>query len=476
MALVLTNTLTGRKEALAPRTPGHVRLYWCGVTVYSRAHVGHARFMIVADSLVHYLRARGLGVTFVRNFTDIDDKMIRRAAEEKITVATLADREIAAFTEDVRRLACLPPDEQPRATAHIPQMIALVERLITKGHAYPVPGGSVYFRVRSFPDYGKLSHRRLEDMEAGDETDPAKEAPQDFALWKGEKPGEPAWETPWGRGRPGWHLECSAMSVHYLGQPFDVHGGGSDLVFPHHENELAQSEADGGAPLAALWVHNGMITFGADKMSKSLGNVLSIAEVSERAPGEALRLLYFGTHYRAPLEFTPARLDEAARSLERLYEALARADELLGPAAPPALDGALAAPDSPFLESFCAAMDEDLNAAMALGFVFDRLRELNRALDAGDRPTVTMARSDLLRAGAALGLFAEPPAAFLDAARRRGQQRAGLTDAEIEAAIAEREAARKRKDFRAADAVRERLRERGILLEDTPSGTLWRAG
>jgi cysteinyl-tRNA synthetase len=476
VSIVLTNTLTGRKEALTTRTPGHVRIYWCGVTVYSRAHVGHARFLIASDALVRYLRARGFGATFVRNFTDIDDKMIRRAADEKITVAALADREIAAFTADVASLGCLPPNEEPRATAHIPHMIALVERLIAKGHAYAVPGGSVYFRVRSFPGYGKLSHRRLEDMEAGEETDPAKEAVQDFALWKGEKPGEPAWDTPWGRGRPGWHLECSAMSVHYLGQPFDVHGGGSDLIFPHHENELAQSEADGGAPLSTIWVHNGMITFGADKMSKSLGNVLSIAEVTERAPGEALRLLYFGTHYRAPLEFTPARLEEATRSLERLYEALARADELLGPVQRLTLEGALASADTPFLQSFCAAMDEDLNAAMALGFVFDRMRELNRALDSGDRPTVTAARSDLLRAGAALGLFAEQPATFLEAARRRGQQRTGLTDAEIEAAIAEREAARKRKDFRAADAVRERLRERGILLEDTPSGTLWRAG
>jgi cysteinyl-tRNA synthetase len=474
--IVLTNTLTGRKEPLATRTPGHVRLYWCGVTVYSRAHVGHARFIIVSDSLVRYLRARGLGVTFVRNFTDIDDKMIRRAADENITVAALADREIAAFTADVARLGCLPPNEEPRATAHIPHMIALVERLVAKGHAYAVPGGSVYFRVRSFPGYGKLSHRRLEDMETGEENDPAKEAAQDFALWKGEKPGEPAWDTPWGRGRPGWHLECSAMSVHYLGQPFDVHGGGSDLVFPHHENELAQSEADGGAPLATLWMHNGMITFGADKMSKSLGNVLSIAEVAERAPGEALRLLYFRTHYRAPLEFTPARLEEEARSLERIYGALARADELVGATRSPAVEGALATPDSPFLQAFCAAMDEDLNAAMGIGLVFDRLRELNAALDAGDRATVGAARSDLLRAGAALGLFTEQPAAFLEAARRRGQQRTGLTDAEIEAAVAEREAARKRKDFRAADAVRERLRERGILLEDTPSGTLWRAG
>ena len=477
MAIVLTNTLTGRKEALRPRDAGHVRLYWCGVTVYARTHVGHARAFVSADVLVRHLLARGLRVTFVRNFTDIDDKMIRRAADEGITVATLADREIAAFHADVRRLGCLPPSHEPRATEHIALMLELTRTLIAQGLAYPTPDGSVYFRVRRFAAYGKLSHRRLEDMEGGEEIDAAKEDPHDFALWKGAKPGEPTWESPWGAGRPGWHLECSAMAAHYLGQPFDVHGGGSDLVFPHHENEIAQSEAAAGTPLADLWVHNGMITFGSDKMSKSLGNVLGIAEATDRAPGEALRLLFFGTHYRAPLDFSAGRLEEAARSLERLYEALARADELTGhlPAPrPPA--GALTGHLSPFLEEFAAAMDDDLNAARALGLVFDRLRELNRGCDAGDRSTAAAARDDLSRAGAVLGLFAQAPAAFLDASRARGRQRAGLTTAEIEAAIAARNEARRRKDFRAADAIRERLREQGILLEDAATGTVWRAG
>jgi cysteinyl-tRNA synthetase len=318
VAIVLTSTLSGKKEAVRPREAGHVRLYWCGVTVYSRTHVGHGRFLVVADTLVRHLRARGLKVTYVRNFTDIDDKMIRRAAEDGITVPALAEREIAAFNEDVARLGCLKPTHEPRATEHIPLMLALVETLIAKGLAYPVADGSVYFRVRRFPSYGKLSHRRLDDMGASDDLDPTKEDPHDFALWKGAKPGEPTWDTPWGPGRPGWHLECSAMAAHYLGQPFDIHGGGSDLVFPHHENELAQSEGAAETTFSDLWVHNGMITFGADKMSKSLGNVLGIREATDRVPGEALRLLYCGTHYRAPLDFSAGRLEEAARSLERL--------------------------------------------------------------------------------------------------------------------------------------------------------------
>jgi len=475
VAIVLTNTLSGRKEALRPRQAGHVRLYWCGVTVYSRAHVGHARFLVVADVLVRYLLARGLGVTFVRNITDIDDKMIRRAAEEGLTVPELAEREIAAFNDDVRRLGCLPPTHEPRATAHIPPMIALVEQLGAKGLAYPTPDGSVYFRVRRFPAYGKLSHRRLDDLEVGEEIDAAKEDPHDFALWKGAKPGEPTWPSPWGPGRPGWHLECSAMSAHYLGQPFDVHGGGSDLVFPHHENEIAQSEGAAEAPLADLWVHNGMITFGADKMSKSLGNVLGIAEATDRFPGEALRLLFFGTHYRAPLDFGPGRLEEAARKLEQLYESLARADEAAGRTpAPVAPAGALTGTLSPFLSDFVAAMDDDLNAARALGPVHDRVRELNRALDAGDATTAAALRSDLARVAAVLGILGEEPARFLTALRAGRTARAGVSEAEIAAAIAERNEARGRKDFRRADAIREDLRARGVLLEDTPSGTVWK--
>ena len=477
MEIVFTNTLSGRKEPLVPREPGRVRLYWCGVTVYSRSHVGHARALVTADVLCRYLRARGLEVTFVRNFTDVDDKIIRRANEEGITAAALAEREVRAFQEDVAWLGCLPPTHEPRATEHIPAMLALVEQLVAAGFAYAVPDGSVYFRVRRFPAYGKLSHRRLDDMEAGEEIDPAKEDPHDFALWKGAKPGEPWWPSPWGRGRPGWHIECSAMATRYLGQPFEIHGGGSDLVFPHHENEIAQSEAAAGVPFADLWVHNGMITTGAEKMSKSLGNILSIPEVAERAPAEALRLLFLGTHYRTPLDFSPARLEESGRALGRLYEALARADEIAG-GPPPAVpvDGALARPPSPFLAEFSAAMDDDLNAARALGLVFDRVRELNRLLDAGDRAAGAAIRRELAAVAAATGLFAEAPAAFLESARRRGQERAGLCVAEIEAAIAARNDARLRKDFRQADAIREQLRQQGILLEDTPSGTMWKAG
>jgi cysteinyl-tRNA synthetase len=475
--LVLTNTLTGRKEPLVPLTPGHVRLYWCGVTVYARTHVGHARFLVTADLLYRHLLARGLEVTFVRNFTDIDDKIIRRAAEETITPAALAAREMAAFAADTAPLGCLRPTHEPRATEHVGLMIALIERLVARGLAYAVADGSVYFRVRRFPDYGKLSHRRLEDLEVGEEIDPAKEDVHDFALWKGAKPGEPTWESPWGTGRPGWHIECSAMAAHYLGQPFDIHGGGSDLVFPHHENEIAQSEGATGQQFARLWVHNGMITFGAEKMSKSLGNVLSVAEAAARAPGEALRLLFLGTHYRAPLDFSTARLDEAARSLERLYEALARADERAGRTAPAASSrGALAGALSPFLAEFAAAMDDDLNAAKALGLVFDRMRELNRALDAHDDATAAALRADLGRVAAVLGILEAEPAAFLAALRTRGQVLSGLSPTDIEAAIAARNEARRLKDFRQADAIRERLREHGILLEDTPSGTVWRAG
>jgi len=475
--IVFTNTLSGRKEPLVPREPRRVRLYWCGVTVYSRSHAGHARALVTADVLCRYLRARGLEVTFVRNFTDIDDKIIRRANEEGITAAALAEREIRAFQQDVAWLGCLPPTHEPRATEHIPAMLALIEHLVAAGFAYAVPDGSVYFRVRRFPAYGKLSHRRLDDMEAGEEIDPAKEDPHDFALWKGAKPGEPWWPSPWGRGRPGWHIECSAMATAYLGQPFEIHGGGSDLVFPHHENEIAQSEAAAGVPFADLWVHNGMITTGAEKMSKSLGNILSIAEVAEHAPAEVLRLLFLGTHYRTPLDFSPARLEESGRALGRLYEALARADEIAG-GPPPAVpvDGALAGPPSPFLAEFSAAMDDDLNAARALGLVFDRVRELNRLLDAGDRAAGAAIRRELAAVAAATGLFAEAPAAFLESARRRGQERAGLSVAEIEAAIAARNDARLRKDFRQADAIREQLRQQGILLEDTPSGTMWKAG
>jgi cysteinyl-tRNA synthetase len=356
-------------------------------------------------------------------------------------------------------------------------MIALVERLVEKGFAYPVCDGSVYFRVRRFADYGKLSHQRLADMAAGEEIDPDKEEVHDFALWKGAKPGEPTWPSPWRPGRPGWHLECSAMAQRYLGDTLDVHGGGTDLIFPHHENEIAQSEADTGQLLAGLWMHNGMITSGTEKMSKSLGNILTIPEVAERVPAEALRLLYLGTHYRAPLDFSSGRLDEARGALTRVYETLARADEATGRPTPAvAVDGALAGALSPFLTAFCEAMDDDLNAAKAMGLVFDRIRDLNRVLDAGDRAEAGVIRAELARAGVALGLMISEPAALLDDLRMRGRARAGLSEGEIEAAIVARNDARKRRDFAEADAIRARLREQGIVLEDGPGGTTWKAG
>jgi len=477
VGLVLTNTMSGRKEPLAPRAGGRVGIYWCGVTTYSRSHIGHARAMIASDVLHRYLRSRGLDVTFVRNITDIEDKIIRRAAEEGIEPAALVEREIAAFAEDAAWLGCLAPTHEPRATAHIDDMIALIERLEAKGYAYRVCDNSVYFRVRHFADYGKLSHQRLADMAAGEEIDPDKEDVHDFALWKGAKPGEPSWPSPWGPGRPGWHIECSAMAQRYLGDDLDVHGGGSDLIFPHHENEIAQSEADTGKPFARLWIHNGMLTSGSEKMSKSLGNILSIPEVAQRAPAEAVRLLYLGTHYRAPLDFSSGRLEEAQAALLRLYETLARADESAGSVLPPAaVDGALAGDLTPFEAAFCEAMDDDLNAAKGIGLVFDRVRDLNRALDAGNRTDAAAIRAELGHVGAAVGVMVSEPATLLADLRTRGLMHAGLTEAEIEAAIAERNAARKRRDFKEADAIRARLGEQGIVLEDGPGGTTWKAG
>jgi len=417
-----------------------------------------------------------MAVTFVRNFTDIDDKIIRRAAQEGLSPAALAEREVLAFAEDVKWLQCLPPTHEPRATTHVDDMIALIERLVSAGFAYPVCDGSVYFRVRRFDGYGMLSHQRLEDMSAGEEIDPDKEDVHDFALWKGAKPGEPTWPSPWGPGRPGWHIECSAMAQRYLADGLDIHGGGSDLIFPHHENEIAQSEADTGQPFANLWVHNGMITSGAEKMSKSLGNILPIPEVAKRVPAEALRLLYLGTHYRTPLDFSSGRLEEAQGALTRLYETLARADEAAGGhPAPTSVDGALATDSTPFLDGFCEAMDDDLNAAKAMGQVFDRIRDLNRSLDAGDRTAAAAIRAELSRAGVALGLLTSEPTALLQDMRSRGRHRTGLGEDEIQAAIAARIDARKRRDFAEADAIRGRLRDQGIVLEDRADGsTIWK--
>ncbi|MBI2962817.1 MAG: cysteine--tRNA ligase [Deltaproteobacteria bacterium] len=477
VALSLHNTLSGRIEPFEPLEPGKVGVYVCGVTVYDRCHVGHARVFVAFDVLHRWLRARGYQVTFVRNITDVDDRMIERARAEGVSVAALAERNIAEFRRDVAALGCLAPAREPRATEWIEAMIELIRRLEDKRLAYAV-GGDVYYAVRGFPDYGKLSKRRLEDMIAGArvEVDERKRDPMDFALWKSvsaasEAAGEPAWPSPWGRGRPGWHIECSAMSTALLGQPFDLHCGGEDLIFPHHENEIAQSEGAAGKPFARGFLHNSFVRINEEKMSKSLGNVFAIRDIAERLPAEALRLFLISTHYRSPMDFSLEAVAESFRALVRLYETLARADArgARGPQAAPA-----PLPPTPRLEPLVAALDDDLNTARAVAVLFDLVRELNRALDAGDVAAAAALRRDVSAAAAVLGVGERRSEEFLDAERRRALAAAGLAAGEVARCIAERAAARSAKDWKRADELRRGLAAAGIVLEDGAAGTTWR--
>ena len=489
MALRLHNTLTGGIDPLVTVKPGEVGLYVCGVTVYDRCHVGHARSMIVFDVLVRYLRLCGRRVRFVRNITDIDDKIIKRANDEGIPAKDLAERYIAAFHRDVAALGCLAPDVEPRATEHLGAMIAMVERLIANGLAYAADG-DVYFSVDAFPGYGKLSKRKLDELLAGArvEIGERKRDALDFALWKAAKPGEPSWESPWGPGRPGWHLECSAMSVQYLGQPFDLHGGGEDLIFPHHENEIAQSEGAVGRPFVRHWIHHAFVRINDEKMSKSLGNFLTIEEITKRLPAEAVRLFLVGTHYRSPLDFTEQGLADAARACGRIHETMARLDEALGGAVAraggttaaasrerAASDAAAALPDPVrrVRDEFIAAMDDDLNTPRALAAIFDAIREINRLLDAGERDTLAAHRDNLGALAGVLGVLRTPAAAYVEKEKRRGARASGVDPAEIERLIAERAAARKARDFRRADEIRNDLLARGIALKDGADGTSW---
>jgi cysteinyl-tRNA synthetase len=480
MALHFYNTLTGKDEEFIPLTPGKVRMYVCGVTVYDRSHIGHARALVTFDVIYRYLRFLGYDVTFVRNFTDVDDKIINRANERGISSQELSELYIREFGEDVTALRCLPPTHEPRATQHIPEMISIIRELEVKGLAYAVDG-DVYFAVDRFPGYGKLSHRRLEDMMAGAriEVDERKHHPMDFALWKGSKPGEPWWESPWGQGRPGWHIECSAMSSKYLGQPFDIHGGGSDLIFPHHENEIAQSEGAKGQELARYWLHNGMVTVEQEKMSKSLGNFLTISEALKKTTAEVLRMVLLSTHYRMPLDFSEQRVEEADKGLTRIYETLARAEAVLGANASPPLvseqpsHSALSTQHSALLTRFHEAMDDDCNTARALGVVFEAIRDLNRELDAGKTVELVAIRKELTAIGSVLGVMNEAPTQFLEQRKQRGLAQAQLTPDAIERLIAERAAARKERDFQRADAIRAQLAQQGVILQDGPTGTTW---
>jgi cysteinyl-tRNA synthetase len=445
-ALVLHNSLTRRKERFEPIEPGHVRMYVCGPTVYDYVHIGNARPVVVYDVLARLLRRLYPRVTYVRNITDVEDKINARARELGMPIEVLTERTTADFHADMAALGALPPDIEPRATQHIQEMIVLIERLIASGHAYAADG-HVLFSVPSFPGYGKLSGRSPDELLAGArvEVAPYKRDAGDFVLWKPSPPELPGWTSPWGRGRPGWHIECSAMSWKHLGESFDIHGGGTDLIFPHHENEIAQSLcAFPGSRFARYWVHNGMLLVNGEKMSKSLGNFITLREALDRTPGEAIRLLLLRTHYRSTPDYSEAALTEAKRELDRFYRALERFPNVH------AID-----PPSAVMAALC----DDLNTPLALS----AMHGLADAALAGDFD----AACGLRAAGEVLGLLQSAPEAWF---------RGGADDdaAGIEAAIAERLAARKARDFARADAIRAELADRGIALEDGPTGTTWR--
>ena len=471
MALKVHNTLSGKVEDFVPLHPPKVGMYVCGVTVYDRSHIGHARALVVFDVIYRYLRFLGYDVTFVRNFTDVDDKIIQRAQQAGLTAAQVSQSNIAAFNEDMKVLGCATPQIEPKATEHIAELIALIRQLESKGLAYAADG-DVYFAVDELPSYGQLSKRRLEDMMAGArvEVGEHKRHPMDFALWKASKPGEPEWDSPWGRGRPGWHIECSAMASKYLGQPFDIHGGGNDLIFPHHENEIAQSEGATGRQLARYWLHNGMVTLGAEKMSKSLGNVWSVVEAARRVGGEAVRMLVLGTQYRGPLEFEPDRLQESKRPLDRLYESLARADAGLraNPAPPDAEER------DAILADFRGGMDDDFNTARGLATLFDAMRALNRHVDEGEWSGAAACRAAIAEIAGVLGVGGQTPADYLARDKAAGLESAELSAPAIERLIAERADARRTRNFARADQIREELKSKGVTLEDTAQGTSWK--
>ncbi|WP_211310905.1 cysteine--tRNA ligase [Halomonas denitrificans] len=469
------NTLTRRKEPLTPLVPGKVRMYVCGMTVYDYCHLGHARVMVAFDVITRYLRARGYDVTYVRNVTDIDDKILKRADENGESITALTERMIAAMHEDEARLSVLPPDREPRATGHIGEIIAMIETLIDKGFAYAADNGDVYYRVRRFEHYGALSNRDPDEMRSGAriEVDEHKEDPLDFVLWKAAKPGEASWPSPWGEGRPGWHIECSAMSTCCLGETFDIHGGGPDLMFPHHENEIAQSEAATGQRYVNTWMHAGAVRVNQEKMSKSLGNFFTIRDVLEHHDPEVVRYLLVASHYRSPINYAPESLAEARKSLERFYNALeglaleglaleaVALDESTAETLAPSSDGGHAA-------RFAAAMDDDFNTPEALSVLFDLAREVNRARKEAPERAPALA-AELKRLGAVLGLLQQDPASFLKA----GAADLPLAEAEIQARIEARAAAKKAKDFARADAIRDELAALGIILKDSREGTTW---
>ena len=481
MSLKLYNSLTDRKELFKPLHDKKVGMYVCGVTVYDRCHIGHARSLVVFDTLYRYLQYKGYDVNYVRNFTDVDDKVIRRANERGISTAKLSEENIALFYEDTDPLGILRPTHEPRATEHIADIIRLVKTLEEKGIAYEVEG-DVYFSVSKFPGYGKLSGKNIEDLKSGARiaVDERKKNPLDFALWKASKPGEPSWESPWGKGRPGWHIECSAMSMYYLGETFDIHGGGKDLIFPHHENEIAQSEAATGKPFVRYWVHNGFVNIRSEKMSKSLGNVFSIQDILGRYHPEVLRVFLLGAHYRSPINFDRAYLDSARANLERVYKILQEVDGWLGEQGELSRQSGLPEDVTASVQAIETAMDDDLNTPRALGILYPlihRLQQLFQESKAKGDPSpvvIRLVREKVGELGALFGLFQSPAEDFLKIQKDLDSERISLSPEEIQTMIDKRTEARKKRDFKTADAIRSELEKQGIILEDGPEGTTWR--
>ncbi len=482
LMLKIHNSLTKQKEVFTPRMPGKVGMYVCGMTVYDYCHVGHARVMVVFDVVTRYLRASGYDVTYVRNITDIDDKIIKRAAENGETMAALTERFITAMHEDGAALGVLPPDHEPRATTSIDEIIAMIRRLVERGYAYHAKNGDVYYDVSRFENYGALSGKRVEDLRVGERVavDEAKDDPLDFVLWKSAKPGEPSWDSPWGAGRPGWHIECSAMSTQCLGDHFDIHGGGMDLMFPHHENEIAQSEAATGCHFVNYWMHNGFVQINEEKMSKSLGNFFTVREVLKHYPPEVVRYFILSSHYRSPLNYSEQNLDSAKAALDRFYTALR--DMPMGGAA-------VDVSRSDYAARFNMAMDDDFNTPDALAVLFEVARELNRAKTEAKADNAARFASVLRQLGSTLGLLQNDAETYLkfrihqlqveDMAAHAAMESVaisqGISDSNIQILISERLAARNIKNWAESDRIRDELKKQGIILEDRPDGTTdWR--
>jgi cysteinyl-tRNA synthetase len=474
MELNVYNTPFKKKKPFVPLNGNKVGMYVCGVTVYDMCHIGHARSLMVFDIISRYLRRRGYDLTYVRNFTDIDDKIIARANALETSYREVADRYIDEFNTDMAILKVRPADIEPKATDHIGDIIEMVRTLVDKGLAYRADDGSVYFSVAKFKGYGSLSGRRIEEMIAGARVDigELKRDPLDFAVWKASKEGEPSWDSPWSKGRPGWHIECSAMSTRFLGPTLDIHGGGRDLIFPHHENETAQSEGAYGVPFVRHWIHNGFVTVNGEKMSKSLGNFMTIRELTRDMHPEVLRLLVLSNHYRSPIDFSRDALNTSRHALVRFYEMLDRVNRASATGDASRLEGHIGT----FLTALDEAMADDFNTARAMASLHDLTTEVNRSLDNDPRISTTD-RRQLARAveeiAEVFGILAEDPGPFLDTVKRGDVQVTGFSEKEIQGLIDERNQARKSKDFKRADEIRDILKAKGIQLKDSPGGTLW---